>query len=580
MKINDYFKELKRRNVIKSAIAYLVVAWLITQVLATVLPVFEAPDYWLKWSLAILALGFPVWLIFAWIYEITPEGIKKTIDVSPEQSISRKTNLRLNRLIIGALSLALIVLLVERFTRNDAQIVEYGDRSIAVMAFADMSPKKDHEYFSDGISEELLNILARIPELKVISRTSSFSYKGKDVTATDIGRELHVSHLLEGSIRKSNDMVRVTAQLINTSDGAHIWSRTYDRKLDSIFKIQDEIAAEVSKELELSLLGESLKSKPVDPEAYNLYLQAKHLVNQNTKDAYIEAESLTKESIALDAENAAAWRLLASIYDTGTFNFSLWEPNEGIPLGLDAAQKALELDPNFGHGYATLASLQELNWEFQPMAENMEKALELLPKDAVILGTAANMTFGNLEESVELLNRAIDMDPLVYTNFFNLGYAYYRMGMLSEAEAAMKKFGLYYPNWQIYHYMLAQIYLAQGNYEKALTEILQEEHEFFSLYGQNFVYFAMGQTEKADELFKAFLEKYKGPEPSNVADLYAFRGDYELSFAYLEKAFEQRDPVLLEALTYPSFKPMYADPRWQALIEKIGLPEDHGYPLE
>ncbi|NND14944.1 MAG: hypothetical protein HKN89_01320, partial [Eudoraea sp.] len=350
MKFKDYFNELKRRNVLKSAIAYLVVAWLITQVVATVLPAFGAPEYLLKWSLVILALGFPVWLIFAWVYEITPEGLKKTIDIEPEESISRKTSSRLNKLIITTLTLALVVLLIDRFTRDSAQVVEYGDNSIAVMAFADMSPKQDHEYFSDGISEELLNLLAKIPKLKVISRTSSFSYKGKDAKATDIGQELNVSHILEGSIRKSGDMIRVTAQLIRTSDGTHEWSHTYDRKLDSIFKIQDEIAAEVSNELEISLLGgETLKSKTVDPEAYNLYLQAKHLTKRTTKEGYIEAEAKIIESIALDSTYAPAWECLAGIYNTGTYNFSIRESNEGIRLGLEAAHKAIELDPEQGY---------------------------------------------------------------------------------------------------------------------------------------------------------------------------------------------------------------------------------------
>ena len=212
MKFNDHFNELKRRNVIKSALAYLVVAWLITQVIATVFPVFGAPNYLLKWALVILALGFPVWLIFAWVYEFTPEGIKKTVDIEPERSISNKTGTRLNKLIIISLSMAIVLLLVDRFTNDTAQVVAYGDRSIAVMAFADMSPKHDHEYFSDGISEELLNLLSKIPDLKVISRTSSFSYKGKDTKATEIGKELEVTHILEGSIRKAGNMIRVTAQ--------------------------------------------------------------------------------------------------------------------------------------------------------------------------------------------------------------------------------------------------------------------------------------------------------------------------------------------------------------------------------
>lgn len=579
MKFNDYFNELKRRNVIKSAIAYLVIAWVITQVISTVLPVFEAPNYLLKWSLVILALGFPVWLIFAWVYEFTPEGIKKTIDIKPDQSISSKTGSRLNKLIITTLTLAIVILLVDKFTRDSAQVVDFGDRSIAVMAFADMSPKQDHEYFSDGISEELLNLLAKIPELKVISRTSSFSYKGKDSKATEIGKELKVSHILEGSIRKAGNMIRVTAQLINTSDGAHVWSHTFDRELDSIFKIQDEIAAEVGKELKLSLIGQPLKSTSIDPEAYNLYLQASHLVKQNTKDAYIEAETKVKASIALDSTYASSWRLLAGIYDTGTYNFSIREPVEGVPLGLNAAHKAIELDPDSGYSYATMASLQELNWDFEESAKNMNKALTLIPNDGIIKGTAALMTFGDLEKAIDLINEAIEIDPLVYSNYFNLGHTNYRLNRLEEAEAAFKTFELYYPNWEIYHYMMAKIRLAQGRNDEALAEIEQEKHEFFSLYGRNFILYAMDRRTEADTLFAEFLEKYGATDMANVADLYAFRGDYDQSFEWLNKSLEAKDPVLIEALTYPSFKPMHSDPRWGEFINKIGLPKDHGYPL-
>jgi len=579
MKFNDYFNELKRRNVIKSAVAYLVIAWLIIQVISIVLPAFGAPDYLLKWSLVILALGFPVWLIFAWVYEFTPEGLKKTIDIEPEESISIKTGSRLNKLIITTLTLAIIILLVDRFTQDSAQVVEYGDRSIAVMAFADMSPKQDHEYFSDGISEELLNLLAKMPELKVISRTSSFSYKGKDTKATEIGEELKVSHILEGSIRKAGNMIRVTAQLINTSDGAHEWSHTYDRELDSIFKIQDEIAAEVSKELKLSLLGQPLKSKTLDPEAYNLYLQANHLVKQNTKEGYIKAEAKVKASIAIDSNYAPSWRLLASIYDTGTYNFSIRESKEGIPLGLTAAHKAIELDPESGYAYATLSSLQELNWDFDESDKNMNKALELIPNDGIIIGTAALKTFGDMEKSVALLKKAIEVDPLVYGNYFNLGHYYYRLNRLDEAEKAFKTFELYYPNWQIFHYMIAKIRLAQGRTDEAIAEIEQEKHQFFSLYGRNFIQYALGNTKKSDALFAEFLDKYSATDPANTADLYAFRGEYDLSFEWLNKAFEVKDPVLVEALTYPAFKPMHKDPRWGEFIKKIGFPKDHGYFL-
>ncbi|MCE2612276.1 hypothetical protein LVD13_04765 [Flavobacteriaceae bacterium D16] len=579
MNFNDYFNELKRRNVFKSALAYLVVAWLIIQVLSIVLPAFGAPDYLLKWSLVIMAIGFPVWVIFAWVYEFTPDGIKKTHDVETINSISAKTGSRLNKLIISALTLAVVVLLIDRFTRDSAQVLEYGDKSIAVMAFADMSPKKDHEYFSDGISEELLNLLAKIPELKVISRTSSFSYKGKDTKATEIGNELQVSHILEGSIRKAGNMIRVTAQLINTSDGTHEWSHTYDRELEGIFKIQDEIAAMVSNELKLSLLDQPIKSKTVDPDAYNLYLQAKHLVNQNTEEAYIQAEAKLKESIAIDSTYGSAWRLLAAVYNSGTYNFSIYEPGEGIPLGLEAAHKAITLDAESGQSYASLASLQALNWDFGEASKNMDKALRLMPNDGIILGTAANMPFGDLEKAVSLLKKGIEVDPLVYVNYFNLGHCYLRLNRLEEAEEAFKTFELYYPGWEIYHYMISKIRLAQGRLDEALAEIELEKHPFFSIYGRNFILHAMGQQNEADRLFSEFLEKYKDKEPANVADLYAFRGDYDESFAWLNKAFEVRDPVLVEALTYPSFRPMYRDPRWKELITKIGFPKDHGYAM-
>ncbi len=580
MNWNNYWRELQRRNVIKSGIAYLVAAWLMTQVLSIVLPAFGAPTHYMKWALILLGIGFPIWLIFSWVYEFTPDGWKKTEEVQPEQSISKQTGNRLNKIIIATLALAVIVLLVDRFISQSAEVMDIGEKSLAVLAFTDMSPNKDHEYFSDGVSEELLNRLARIEDLKVMSRTSSFSFKGKNATATAIGKELGVTHILEGSIRKAGNTIRVSAQLTRTEDGVQEWSRTFDRNMDSIFRIQDEIALAVSEELEISLLGEPQKNETSDTEAYNLYLQAMHLFRQNTKEAIVKAESKVKESIAIDSNYAPSWSLLARIYDTGTYNFSIRKNEEGIALGLDAINRAIKLDPESGQSYATLSSLEELNWNFEEAAETMNKALKISPNDAVIIGTAALRTFGNTEKAIELLKKAIDLDPLVYTNFFNLGHAYLRLNKLDEAEESFNTFAIYYPNWQIYHYMMSRIRLAQGRYQEALDEINQETHEFFNLYGRIFINHAMGKKEETDILFKEYLENYGKTDLANTADLYAYRGDYERSFEYLEKAYENRDPVLIEALTYPSFKPMYSDKRWGEFIGKLGLPDDHGYPLE
>lgn len=576
----NYWRELKRRNVIKAGLAYLIIAWLITQVLSIVLPTFEAPPYILKSALIVILIGFPLWIVFSWIYEFTPEGIKKTIDIEPDVSMMPKTGSKLNKVIIFTLSLAVIILVIDRFTNKPVQVLNLGEKSIAVLAFADMSPKNDHEYFSDGISEELLNILVKIPELKVISRTSSFSYKDKNLTATEIGAELKVSHILEGSIRKSGNTVRITAQLINTNDGSHVWSHTYDRNLDSIFKIQDEIAGEVSKQLEFSILGKSERTYTPVTEAYNLYLQANHLTRQNTKESYLLAEDIVKEAIAIDSSYSDAWDLLGSIYNTGSYNFSIGDVQESTAKGIKAIEKAIKLDPNSADAYASLASLKERIWKFDESARYMDRALELEPNNAVIIGTAALHTFGDIEKSVELIKKAIKLDPLVYTNYFNLGFAYYRLGHLEEAIEAFNKYTVYYPNSQILHYMKGQVLLAQGKKEEALEEFKQEKHEFFSSYGMNFILYAIGGESKSKAIFNEFLEKFSQTDPANTADLYAFRGDFEKVFEYLNKAFDIKDPVLMEALSYPSFKPIYKDPRWKTFIGRIDLPKDNGFATE
>ena len=224
----------------------------------------------------------------------------------------------------------------------------------------------------------------------------------------------------------------------------------------------------------------------------------------------------------------------------------------------------IAIDP--ATGKLELGSIEE---ETTLVMENMKAVL-----------AAANMTFGDINKSLELLKRSIALDPLVYVNYYNLGFAYYKLGDIEKAEEAFKTFITYHPNSQIIHYMMAQVRIAQGRYDEALKEIELETHEFFSLYGMNFVYFALGDTQRADELFEEFIKKYSDDDPANLADLYAFRGDKEASFKWLNRALEIKDPVLLEALAYPSFKIMHNDPRWRTFINKLNLPVDHGYFVE
>ena len=290
--------ELKRRNVVRVAVLYGLAAWLILQVADVLVPALGLPDWVMRFVALLLILGFPLVLIFSWVYELTPEGLKKQHEVDLNQSITHETGRKINY-VIGALAvLAIVVVAVERFIPRTAPIPAATDaasgaspvqaplqaaaKSIAVLPFADMSAGKDQEYFADGLSEELLNLLAKLPELRVIGRTSSFQFKGRNEDLRVIGEKLNVAHILEGSVRKSGEKVRITAQLIRAADGSHLWSETYDRTLDDIFVVQDDIAGEVVKALKLTLLGTALttRSKPQDSEAYNLALQGRFFVER------------------------------------------------------------------------------------------------------------------------------------------------------------------------------------------------------------------------------------------------------------------------------------------------------------
>jgi TolB-like protein len=283
LNLKKLLAELKRRNVIQAAISYAVFSWVLIQVASILYPSFGWGQDAISKTLIVLIIGFPVWIVFAYVFEWTPSGFKKTENVAQATSISRSTSKKMTGVIIAGMALAIMLLVADRlFNFTETTESTSIDKSIAVLAFADMSPEKDQEYFSDGISEEILNLLAKIPGLKVISRTSSFSYKGKEQNIKKIGEELQVSHVLEGSIRKSGNTFRITTQLINVADGTPSWSETYDRNMEDIFKTQDEISLKVAQQLRVAILGDLAVTKGTNIEAYNLYLLANQVGNQRT----------------------------------------------------------------------------------------------------------------------------------------------------------------------------------------------------------------------------------------------------------------------------------------------------------
>ena len=590
--MKKFIQELQRRNVIKSALTYLVVAWLITQVMSIVIPAFELPKSLLRASIILVTLGFPFWIVFSWIYEITPEGIKKTASIDPELSIAPQTSNRLNKIIIGALGVA-IVLLVYNIISQENNISESQlndrvvmpntvDKSIAVLAFADMSPQKDQEYFSDGISEEILNLLAKIPDLKVISRTSSFSFKGKGLDIKEIGDKLQVGNVLEGSIRKSGNTFRITAQLVDANTGVHIWSETYDRKMEDIFKIQDEIATKVTEQLKVSLLGVALTSVRVDTDAYTLFLRASQLFAEGSSKSNADAFKMVRESIAVESSYAPAWSLLSRLFYDAAFKFSRMPMHEAIKQGKLAATKAIVLDPDNVGGYIILAQFENASWDFKERDQLLEKAMLLYPNNPRTLLAKSQFASnsGKMDQAIELLLKTIELDPLYEWNYYGLGLNYWMNGEFAKAEENLSSYLLLYPNSGLANSYMSQVQLGLGHPEKALDYIEKETDPFWHLYRKSMVVYALGNTQEADELLKQFIADYGNDSWPNIADVYAFRNEKDEAFKWLELAFKNKDASLLEILNYPEMKNLWGDPRWNKFINKLGLPEDHGFHLD
>ena len=361
--------ELKRRHVFKVAVAYLAVAWLVLQVVNIVSPILELPAVFERGVLVALAIGFPIALVFAWALELTPDGVRR--DTTADRgSAPRSTGKTLNAVIIGVLSVAVALFTLDRFVWTEAnppeETIEGDQQKIAVLPFVNMSDDPEQEYFSDGLSEELLNLLAQIPELRVTSRTSAFSFKDKDVTIPEVGRALGVDHVLEGSVRRSGGKIRITAQLIEVTEDAHVWSDTWDRDFSDVFTIQDEIAASVVGALKVKLLGEVPRAAETTPDAYELYLQASFLTEQGTPASFRQAEAINRQVLDIDPGFAPAWTQRASIYLTGVA-FGAWESAEATPLAREAACSAnphgrMQSWPRSRSPMTTTTNSQRGNW--------------------------------------------------------------------------------------------------------------------------------------------------------------------------------------------------------------------------
>ena len=453
MDLKKIISELKRRNVFKVATAYGITGWLIIQIITSISGPLSLPN-WFDTAIIILVLmGFPISLLFAWAFELTPEGLKKTKQVEKTASIAPVTGKKLNNLIIGSLIILILFLVFERFYVHEHE--ESFDKSlslpsIAVLPFADMSPNKDQEYFSDGLSEELLNVLAKVSGIKVAGRTSSFKYKGKNDDLTIIGKELRVEHLLEGSVRKSGDKIRITAQLIKVSDGFHVWSETYDEEYtaDNLFKIQDKISKKILKELKIKLsIEDTNKRKNVltsNTEAYEAYLKGNQLlVNRKPKEIE-EAIKQFKLAISLDDAFAMAYAKLATSY-SHLFEYGNIKREIALKNMRDNVDKALLLDNTLGSAYAALGhsykhrSQQNNDEDQKSYKEAMKKAYELEPNNPEIIMWYGNSIDAEDDKRIEMYLKAHQIDPLAPVIMQNLASNYKFKKEYQKAEEYAKK---------------------------------------------------------------------------------------------------------------------------------------------
>ncbi len=458
----SFVEELKRRNVFRVGIAYVVVAWLVLQVADVVFDAIGSPDWVMKTLLVILAIGLVFAIIFAWAFELTPEGIKREHQVDRATSITHTTGRKLDRVIIGVLVLALGYFAWDKFLRgeqptmagveNVPSVTESSpdstpeaelEKSIAVLPFVNMSADTDNEYFSDGLSEELLNLLAKVDGLKVAARTSSFKFKGAEAGIDEIGQALNVATILEGSVRKSGNQARITAQLIKVDDGFHLWSETYDRELDNIFEVQDEIASAIVDALKLPLLGTEdtavASHATASFEAYDLYLLGRHHLRQINAESFHRAADFFTRAVALDENYAPAWAGLAEAY-MGQADYGGLGMNEAIELSSAALDRAQAIAPEMAEARNARAILLSYQGRRADAQKEAEAVLATDPDNIdAIHNLASALGTSDPERTAELADRAMALDPLSENSRQLAVWGAYSRGGYASAEGLLRK---------------------------------------------------------------------------------------------------------------------------------------------
>jgi TolB-like protein/Tfp pilus assembly protein PilF len=449
-------------------------------------------------------------------------------------------------------------------------------KSIAVLPFIDMSEKKDQEYFADGMAEEIIDLLVKVPGLKVIGRTSSFQFKGKTEDLRAIGAQLGVAYVLEGSVRKSGDRLRVTAQLINTEDGTHLFSQTYDRDFIEVLKMQDEIAASLVRVLQIEVNDEVIASRPAlrNTQAYTLYLRGLHAKDQFDQQGFEQAVSYFQQALDLDPSFAAAAGGLANAYFLrGQFGFMPPEVAFGRARG--AAEIALKLSPNLAATHALLGNIAiAYDWDWAAASREIGLALMDGPNDAYVLFIAAVQAqiMGRLDDALQLINASLVQDPLNPSSYYVLNYIQIRSGRLIEAQTAVRRTLEISPTFANAHYCLGLVLLLRGQPDAAMVEVMKEGDEGARLAGSAIASYARGAKADSDAALARMVRDHAN-RAFEISGIYAFRRQSDEAFKWLDLAYTQKDPYLYSIKGEPTLKNLEQDPRFKVFLKRMNLPE-------
>jgi TolB-like protein/Tfp pilus assembly protein PilF len=591
----SFFAELKRRNVYKVAVAYAIVGWLVVQIATQVFPFLEIPNWVVRLVIVVVAIGFPVALIIAWAFELTPEGIKRTEDVNPGQTSKNRAWIYV--VSVGAV-LSLGLFFLGRYTVSPTSLVKspssgtstpaasaVPEKSIAVLPFANLSHDPENAYFAAGIQDEIITRLSKIADLSVVSCTSTQRFKSSPDDIPAIARQLGVANILEGSIQRTADQVRVNVQLIKGATDTHLWADTFDRGLTDIFAVESEIAKTIAGTLQAKLSGSeqnAIAAKPTEnTEAYQLYLKGRFFWNKRTGQNLNKAADYFNQAIAIDPKYALAYVGLADAYVLMPF-YGAGAPQDCYPKAKAAAETALELDNSLAEAHTSLAQVFCYHLELHPAVREFERAIELNPNYPTAhqwYGSSALTALGQFDKAIAEVKRAIELDPLSLVINTDLGNTLYRARRYDDAITQMRKTLEMDPSFYYTHWNLGSALAAKGALGPAIEEYqkarsLNDDPSMLGFLGR--VLAVSGNKTEAMKILEQLntISKQRYVSAYSFALVYLGLGDKQEALRYLERGYEDRAGELLRYINVePILDPLRGDPRFEALVQKVVGPK-------